>query len=254
MLSPRVLRTVSEATYVFLVIIAIVAAGLSCAAIISQAVRTSDTESWKKNFNALVIGASYIVLFAVSISFCVKRRVAVRLKLQRISRTYRTIGRDDLPDSVGKYVLQEFTRTCLVAYESLPKNVHHAGWGRPGTEYSGVQFRRALLDTIAHIDQLAHVVIPLHPKLKPHARMLHHFRFLNPLLPKDEDGISPLHYYDSAVQLARNSARALTEEEFEIGITAASQIEKCLNECRLEMLESDSMTQFGDLPPKESAT
>jgi hypothetical protein len=62
MLSPRVLRTVSEATYVFLVIIAIVAAGLSCAAIISQAVRTSDTESWKKNFNALVIGASYIVL------------------------------------------------------------------------------------------------------------------------------------------------------------------------------------------------
>jgi len=154
---------------------------------------------------------------------------------------------------VGKYVLQEFTRTCLVSYESLPKNVHHAGWGRPGTEYSGVQFKRALLDTIAHIDQLAHVVIPLHPKLKPHARMLHHFRFLNPLLSKDEDGMSPLHYYDSAVQLARNSARALTEEEFEIGITAASQIEKCLNECRLEMLESDSMTQLDDQPLKESA-
>jgi hypothetical protein len=37
---------------------------------------------------------------------------------------------------VGKYVLQEFTRTCLVAYESLPKNVHHAGWGRPGEFYS----------------------------------------------------------------------------------------------------------------------
>lgn len=103
--------------------------------------------------------------------------------------------------------------------------------------------------------------------------MLHHFRFLNPLLPKDEDGISPLHYYDSAVQLARNSARALTEEEFEIGITAASQIEKwcviflladmglscsrttpSLNECRLEMLESDSMTQLDEQPLKESAS
>lgn len=89
--------------------------------------------------------------------------------------------------------------------------------------------------------------------------MLHHFRFLNPLLTKDEDGVTPLHYYDSAIQLARNSGRDLTEEEFEVGITAAYQIEqrlgsllysfepgfmfvlmRSLNECRLEMLEPDS--------------
>ena len=97
--------------------------------------------------------------------------------------------------------------------------------------------------------------------------MLQHFRFLNPLLPKDEDGISPLHYYDSAIQLARNSACALTEGEFEIGLNAAYQIEKMsvrffcntceltikwrssLNDCRLEMLESDSTTQFDDPLP-----
>ncbi|KIM48030.1 hypothetical protein M413DRAFT_218605 [Hebeloma cylindrosporum] len=250
MLSPRVLRTASEGAYVFLVLLTIVAAGLSCAAIISQAVRTSPERSWEHNFNALVVGASYIVLFAVSLSFCVKRRIAVRFKLERISKTYRTIGRNDLPDSVHKYVSQEFIRSCLVSYESLPKNVFHEGWGRPGTKYSGISFRRALLDTIPHIDELAHVVIPLHPKLKPHARMLHHFRFLNPLLPKDEDGISPLHYYDSAIQLARNSARVLTEEEFEIGLDATYQIEKILNDCRLEMLESDSTTQFDDPLPK----
>ena len=77
-------------------------------------------------------------------------------------------------------------------------------------------------------DKLAHVVIPLHPSLKPHARMLHHFRFLKPLLPIDEDGMSPLHYYDSAIQLARNSARALSEEEFETGMNAVQQIEKWL--------------------------
>jgi hypothetical protein len=221
MLSPRVLRTVSEGAYVSLVLIAVVAAGLSCAAIISQAVRTSPERSWENNFNALVIGASYIVLvssllpfmnappppgadgnvkFAVSLSFCVKRRVAVRVKLERISQTYRTIGRDDLPDvrvflsismalsielisrrsrfphqSVHKYVSQEFIRTCLVVYESLPQNVFHEGWGRPGerhlcvialrlsialttllhvltgTKYSGIPFRRALLDTVPHI-------------------------------------------------------------------------------------------------------
>ena len=77
-------------------------------------------------------------------------------------------------------------------------------------------------------DSVAHIVIPLHPKLKPHSRMLHHFRFLNPLLPKDEDGMTPLHYFDSAIQLARNSARELTEEEFEVGMNAANQIEKRL--------------------------
>lgn len=141
----------------------------------------------------------------------------------------------------------------------------HEGWGRPGThtseilllsalqkkivgtKYSGIRFRRALLDTIPRIgmsmlnkikshgisilrilDKLAHVVIPLHPSLKPHARMLLHFRFLKPLLPIDEDGMSPLHYYDSAIQLARNSARALSEEEFETGMNAVQQIEKWL--------------------------
>ncbi|PPQ89592.1 hypothetical protein CVT25_012337 [Psilocybe cyanescens] len=256
--SSRVLRTASEATYAFLVLVAVVATGLSCAAIIAQAVRTSPTRSWTKNFNALVIGASYVVVFAASLSFCVKRRVAVRLKLQRISKTYRSVGRHDLPDvrgtqsrsypfsveSVHKHVLQEYIRACLVSFESLPKNVYHEGWGRPGTRYSGISFRRTLLDTIPHIDTLAHVVIPLHPRLKPHARMLHHFRFLNPLLPKDEDGMTPLHYYDSAIQLARHSSRELTEDEFETGMNAAYQIEKCLNECRLEMLESDSATQL----------
>ncbi|KJA26165.1 hypothetical protein HYPSUDRAFT_181803 [Hypholoma sublateritium FD-334 SS-4] len=246
MLSPRVLRTLSEAAYAFLVIITIVATGLSCAAILSQAVRTSPTESWDRNFNALIVGASYVVLLAVSLSFCVKRRVAVRSKLQRISRTYRTIGRGDLPDSVHKYVTQEFTRACLIAYESLPTDVRHPGWGRPGTKYSGVYFRRALLDTIPHIDQLAHVVIPLHPRLKPHARMLHHFRFLTPLLARDADGMSALHYFDAAVQVARYAARELTEAEFAEGMAAAEQITQCLNECRLEMLESDSMTQLNE--------
>jgi len=238
MLSPRVLRTISESTYIFLVLITVVTTVLLCAAILSQAVRTSPTRSWARNFNALMIGASYIILFAVSVLFCIKRRVAVRLKLQRISKTYRTTGREDLPDSVHRYITQEYVRVCLISHESLPKNVFHEGWGRPGTKYSGIRFRRLLLDTIPCIDSLAHIVIPLHPRLKPHARMLHHFRFLNPLLPIDEDGMSPLHYYDSAIQLARNSARILSEEEFETGMNAAHQIEKCLNECRLEMLES----------------
>lgn len=87
-----------------------------------------------------------------------------------------------------------------------------------------MRFRRVLLDTIPEIDTLAHLIMPNHPNLRPHARMLHHFRFIRPLLPQDEDGISSLHYYDSAIQLARNSAKEPTEMEFQIAMQHASYI------------------------------
>lgn len=62
MSSERLLKTLSELSYGFTVLITLVAAGLSCAAIISQAVRTSESQSWVGNFNALIIGGSYIIL------------------------------------------------------------------------------------------------------------------------------------------------------------------------------------------------
>ncbi|KAF9015339.1 hypothetical protein BDQ17DRAFT_1340877 [Cyathus striatus] len=245
MVPARILKTLSELSYGFLVLVTAVATGLSCTALLSQSVRTSPNKSWANNFNAVVIGASYIIVLLASLLFCVKRRVTVRLELQKISKAYRTVGRGDLPEPVHKYVTQEYIRTCLIAHESLPKDIVHEGWGQPGTKYSGVRFRRALLDTVPNLDALAHIVIPLHPKLKPHARMLHHFRFILPLLPKDEDGLTPLHYYDSAVQLARNCAREMTEEEFETGMSSAKDIERSLNDCRLEMLEG-STTQLNE--------
>lgn len=84
--------------------------------------------------------------------------------------------------------------------------------------------------------------------------MLHHFRFILPLLARDEDNLTALHYYDSAIQLARHCSRECTEEEFVLGMAAAEEIKKAyvnipipvvnltddslrLNDCRLEMLE-----------------
>uniref|UniRef100_A0A0W0F8S0 Uncharacterized protein n=1 Tax=Moniliophthora roreri TaxID=221103 RepID=A0A0W0F8S0_MONRR len=135
---------------------------------------------------------------------------------------------------------QEYVRTCLAAFQSEPKDVVHEGWGRPGTRWDGVRFRRALLDTIPEIDALVHLVIPTHPFLKPHDRMLHHFRFILPLLGSDEDELTPLHYYDSAIQLARTAHREPTEHEFELGMEMAEAIKQILTECRLEMLEGSS--------------
>ncbi|EED77119.1 predicted protein, partial [Postia placenta Mad-698-R] len=65
--------------------------------------------------------------------------------------------------------------------------------------------------------------------------MLHHFRFILPLLPKDVDGLTPLHTYDAAIQLVRCASREPTEAEFEAGMTAYVEIKRMLEECRMEM-------------------
>jgi hypothetical protein len=45
-------------------------------------------------------------------------------------------------------------------------------------------------------------------------------------MPADDEGWTPLHYYDSAIQLARQADREPTEREFEVGIAAADEIKK----------------------------
>ena len=79
---------------------------------------------------------------------------------------------------------------------------------------------------ISWADELTRLVVPSHPVLKPHDRLIHHFRHVLPLVPTTDDGTSLMHYYDSAIQLARNSSKELTEDEFEIGMDAAISIKK----------------------------
>lgn len=73
-------------------------------------------------------------------------------------------------------------------------------------------------------DAQARLLIPNLPALRPNDRMLHHYRFIAPLMPTDDEGRSPLHYYDSAIQLARQADREPTEREFEVGVAAAEEI------------------------------
>ncbi|KAG1783759.1 hypothetical protein EV702DRAFT_14207 [Suillus placidus] len=240
-LSLRARAWISDICYALLVLVTGGFFAISCAALLSQAVRTSPVRSWTNNWDAVIIAATYLLVCIISIAFCVKRRVAVRRRLQRIAKTHHSIVRREVPQPVHEYISQEFARSCLVSYESQPRYTIHSGWGRPGTRLSGIRFRRALLDTIAEIDARARLVIPSHPNLKPHARMLHHFRFLLPLLPKDEEGLSELHYYDSAIQLVRTVDREPTEEEYQRGMDAVASILQMLRECRLEMLEDSRM-------------
>jgi hypothetical protein len=75
-------------------------------------------------------------------------------------------------------------------------------------------------------DARARLLIPNLPALRPNDRMLHHYRFIAPLVPTDDEGLSPLHYYDSAIQLARQAGREPTERELEVGVAAADEIKK----------------------------
>ncbi|KAI0307850.1 hypothetical protein B0F90DRAFT_1677822 [Multifurca ochricompacta] len=232
-LSTGVLNIFAWLVFVFTV-------GVSLVGFLSQAVRTSSRRSFKNNIDVLIIGVAYIVVFLMSLAFCLKRRISMFRKLQRLSRGRSALWRGDIPKHVHEFVVQEYSRACLISFESLPKDAHQEGWGKPGTQWDGICFRRFLLDTIPDLDAQARLLIPSLPPLRPNDRMSHHYRFIASLMPTDEDGLSPLHYYDSAIQLARQADREPTEREFEVGVAAADEIKRILLETRQEMLEGST--------------
>lgn len=135
------------------------------------------------------------------------------------------------------FVIQEYTRACLISYESLPKDADRDGWGRPGTPlYFLLKLTRSRkmgypLTVRASLDRDSmgrSLLSPFSSRYRPRSRRA------------DDEGRSPLHYYDSAVQLARQAEREPTEREFEVGITAADEIKKILSETREEMLEGST--------------
>jgi len=62
MFSSRVRSTVAEVAYVLVVIITAGFFTISCVVLLSQAVRTAPNRSWAQNFNALIIGTSYVIV------------------------------------------------------------------------------------------------------------------------------------------------------------------------------------------------
>ena len=61
---PRLLlrTTVSQLCYVLIVLITAFFVTISCALLLSQAARTAPNRSFIQNFNAVVIGAAYVIL------------------------------------------------------------------------------------------------------------------------------------------------------------------------------------------------
>lgn len=64
--------TLSGIAYVALVLVLTFFVGLSCAILLSQAVRTSPNRNWTKNFNAVVVGAAYAIVVCGTACECVQ--------------------------------------------------------------------------------------------------------------------------------------------------------------------------------------
>jgi hypothetical protein len=60
----------------------------------------------------------------------------------------------------------------------------------------------------------------------PHDRIVHHLRTVISLFPRDELGLTVVHYYDSAIQLARFAVADISQDEYTMGMDAAIAIKK----------------------------
>ncbi|KAH8114280.1 hypothetical protein DFH11DRAFT_1039637 [Phellopilus nigrolimitatus] len=220
--------TLARFSYFILVLILGLLLLVSCVFLLSQAVRTAPDRSWFGNVNALIVGAAYIVVLVVSLAFCLKRRLSVRLGLARIPKGRIAIGKGDLPKAVHILIEEELLRSCAIAYTAQPRIARRDGWGTPGTKHENVRFRTAILDTIPSIDKAARKVIPSMPSLSPHVPLSRHLRHIMPLVSADALGEMHFRAYTDAVEKARYAEQELTEEEFGAAVDSGAAISDIL--------------------------
>ncbi|KAF7791925.1 hypothetical protein EIP86_002951 [Pleurotus ostreatoroseus] len=132
-MSFRYAHPLSAVTYFALVLITAFFVGVSCALLLSQAVRNAPNRSWNKNFNAAVIGAAYAFVSDLSQpAYRSAQKAAAHLKVIQDSWADGPAKVFNHEQPVWKHIQQEYARVCLIAYESQPKNGSQEGWGAPG--------------------------------------------------------------------------------------------------------------------------
>lgn len=136
-MSPSWLPTASALSYLTLTLITTAFVCLSCAFLIVQAIRSSSSRSIEGNWNVVIIGAAYTLVVRFSspieshgcevtwrydvgqlfatMGYCVRRRVAIRRKLQKISKVYKPLGKGDVPDVRYHYLLSVGVESLLTS-------------------------------------------------------------------------------------------------------------------------------------------
>jgi len=200
--------------------------------------RNAKPRGLNSNWNALVVGLSYIVLAFVSLGYYMHRSTRSRRRMAQLS-VLRPSG-PQLPWLVDNYVSGEYARACAIAFASLPNVEKRPGWGSPGSIFEGVRFRTAILDTIAPLHDLARQVVPHLPKLQPRQPLLDYMIPLLPLIPSEGESRNCLHTWIEAVEMARDYSSELNEECFVRGMQAAGKLTKIFDEYNLELLAAST--------------
>lgn len=123
----RVRKLFIGVLHIFAWLVFVFAVGVSLVGFLSQAVRTSRRRSFKKNIDVLVIGIAYSIVvgtplffspfqwvsfsddekqkkkkqFLMALALCLKRRISVVRKLQRLSRGRVALRKGDVPKVRG---------------------------------------------------------------------------------------------------------------------------------------------------------
>ncbi|QRV90539.1 hypothetical protein RhiJN_18557 [Ceratobasidium sp. AG-Ba] len=158
------LYTLSFVFFVLLTGLAVVASGFS---IVVQARLTKGPAA---NWNVLIVVGSYVALALISCIIWLSRRRHSAKRLRAIPKAFMPTKDGDVPKQVVRLVANEYDRASYIAYVSLPKGAQHPGWGRPGTEYEGISFRREIPATFQTIAATAQKLLPSLPAPSPFVR------------------------------------------------------------------------------------
>lgn len=125
-------------------------------AFIQQASYTGNT----RRLNIVIIAALLGAVLFTSCFLILARIIAVRTSFNTIPKPYIPTKHIDVPRKVAEHITREYTRTGVIAYISQPTAGKQEGWGRPGTQFASIHFRKSIRETFHAIRKS----FPLQPR------------------------------------------------------------------------------------------
>ncbi|CAG7847051.1 SubName: Full=Uncharacterized protein {ECO:0000313/EMBL:CCA68214.1} [Serendipita indica DSM 11827] len=243
---------ISTAGFVFLFITCLAFILLTALPIFGQLVFIDDVNL--RIWDFVLFGLPYLVT-ALAVFVCgLQRQYMLTYRLERVPRGSIVLQTDDAPRDVVDLVRTEYLRCSAIAYEALPTTGSQPGWGRPGTIYDGMNFKRAFLDAVEKIDATAREILPSLPRMPYPFQLCVHLRPLLGILPEAEKEAKEIDKFVRLVVYSENgqdevvgerlrhseakSATEMTEEEYERAMVAVNGLQAILGKEK-QYLESD---------------
>ncbi|KAM3588455.1 hypothetical protein VKS41_000900 [Umbelopsis sp. WA50703] len=130
---------------------------VSAADVIIQALADKNQYGQRDYRNLFVVGGSYALMGLLAFIFSCSRLFTVRRSLADIPKLHIPISEYDLPKKVHKRIQDGFSDVRQIRNQAEPKpeDVGQLGWAKPGSEFEGVNFKRAITRTSGIIEKAA---------------------------------------------------------------------------------------------------